>query len=308
MIKLGFIFLMTSQLGWSYILPPDYVVKKMARSRKGMNLVRVVSEVLPLDASGEKGSPFFYEETYYDSLSRVLQSRIIDDQERTLYLMRRNFPIPVIPEKEKDQKVILKALQSQNLVANPEIPLLPMVIFSSDAEPLRQTLLARKFPMNVRDDHPFLPVEKENPTLDENGEWVEPKLPVPVPKPSLVYKILKRMDGMIAWVYGDPKTNEPQLWVQKDSFLPIKIVQFQDNHRNELKMTQYTYQKGFPYPREIVWIKDTVPQMMYSLKTIEINPLHKKLISDTKVGWSDAGLSLSEEQKAIILEFYSLIR
>ena len=60
--------------------------------------------------------------------------------------------------------------------------------------------------------------------------------------------MLKRWNGSIAWVIGrGEKTDTPQLWIEKDSFLPVRLIA----RDQDVQYAKYRYSQDLPYPRLI---------------------------------------------------------
>ena len=70
-------------------------------------------------------------------------------------------------------------------------------------------------------------------------------------------KRLQRYEGgKVAWAYSDPdRLNE--LWVEKDSFLPVKAITRDAGQVLEVQFSQYkAYGDGFMYPQEILILRN----------------------------------------------------
>jgi len=60
--------------------------------------------------------------------------------------------------------------------------------------------------------------------------------------------MLKRWNGSIAWVIGrGEKTDTPQFWIEKDSFLPVRLIA----RDQDVQYAKYRYSQDLRYPRLI---------------------------------------------------------
>lgn len=69
---------------------------------------------------------------------------------------------------------------------------------------------------------------------------------------------LGRWKGKIAWVVGEKAKDSlltPQLWIEKDLFLPLKLVLKQAESSVEIRFENYHFYKEFPFPQSISVVK-----------------------------------------------------
>ena len=62
---------------------------------------------------------------------------------------------------------------------------------------------------------------------------------------------IARLKGVTAWVIGNPSSGS-QLWVEKDTFLPMKVIVKSDEKNFELNFDGYHFVKEVPYPKTMI--------------------------------------------------------
>lgn len=62
---------------------------------------------------------------------------------------------------------------------------------------------------------------------------------------------LSRYKSTVAWVFGDKKVPTPQLWIEKDRFLPLQLLFQKESHFYALQFNGFGFYKEFPYPKTI---------------------------------------------------------
>jgi hypothetical protein len=114
---------------------------------------------------------------------------------------------------------------------------------------------------------------------------------------------MARMGTLIAWVIGGgPKSGTPQLWLEKDTFLPLKWVE----GKTELVFEGQRFYHEYPYPRSIhlnakgAQLRAEVQEVALVLDTAEFRaPV-------TTPGFTDA--SMSGSVRDAIQAFYEWVR
>jgi hypothetical protein len=123
---------------------------------------------------------------------------------------------------------------------------------------------------------------------------------------------LTRWDNTIAWVIGD-RDSASQLWVEKDSFLPLRLMYSSDaNEKIDLQMEHYRTSRQFFYPRMITWEKaDKQPILQAEATELGIdqpeNELKKKFVLSGQ-GLTEAGKAAPAALQDLLRTYYSVLR
>ncbi len=114
----------------------------------------------------------------------------------------------------------------------------------------------------------------------------------------------------IAWVIGMKKG--PELWVEKDTFLPLRLLIDQD-----IRFSDYRFHKEFPYPDTIKLFKAVstkgngsilYPAFEAKTEEVTVDPNAKDLKRKAVTGYTDAGNSTSFDMKGLIRHYYETLR
>jgi len=119
--------------------------------------------------------------------------------------------------------------------------------------------------------------------------------------------VLKRWNGTIAWVIGsDEKPNSPQFWIEKDSFLPVRLIA----KDQDVQYAKYRYSQDLPYPRMISLAnKSGELQFEESLSDFTVNSAAAEKLAIAKDATADGaftavGDSASSAMKDLIRKYY----
>ncbi|OFZ20214.1 MAG: hypothetical protein A2X94_09955 [Bdellovibrionales bacterium GWB1_55_8] len=114
---------------------------------------------------------------------------------------------------------------------------------------------------------------------------------------------LKRWQGSIAWVIGQP--DGPQLWVEKGSFLPLRLVA----NSNELRFEGFHLYRGFPYPRSLL-LAETSGEVRLREDLIDFNtgPVTGDFKGEIVSGMTEAGRSSPSQLRKILEDYYKNVR
>ncbi|OFZ54077.1 MAG: hypothetical protein A2428_04480 [Bdellovibrionales bacterium RIFOXYC1_FULL_54_43] len=117
----------------------------------------------------------------------------------------------------------------------------------------------------------------------------------------------KRWKNVPAWLIGRPIKTEPQLWIEKDSFLPVRVL-----IQHEVQFDSYRFYRGFPYPRMISLIdSDETPVLqeeMLEFTTASSLPEFKGSAPFPASGFTEIGNASPSAQKTLIEQFYKFVR
>ena len=123
---------------------------------------------------------------------------------------------------------------------------------------------------------------------------------------------LGRINGMIAWVIGKKDPSQPQLWIEKDRFLPIRLIDKVEGNLADLRFENFRFFKEFPYPRSTTLVRlsgnkeETV--LRDELNELNINPDLSEMRSPLQSGLTDAGNSSESPLRDLIKAYYLMVR
>jgi hypothetical protein len=130
---------------------------------------------------------------------------------------------------------------------------------------------------------------------------------------------LGRWMGLVAWVIG--ADGGPQLWVEKDSFLPARLIVRADRGLREVNFERFRYFKDFPYPRTITAVrlgpeksteksdKDNSDEYLRDeLVDLVVNADMADLKKPLFGGFSDAGNAADVAVRDLIHGYYEFVR
>jgi hypothetical protein len=126
---------------------------------------------------------------------------------------------------------------------------------------------------------------------------------------------LNRWKGTVAWVLGrkvaqDTREFTPQLWVEKDSFHPLRMV-FPAGREDivDVRFEGPRLYRGFAYPRAVSvygrdgssWLRDEAIDV-----TINAKPEENETVIEN--GFTGAASSVSSSVRALITKYYEILR
>jgi hypothetical protein len=130
-------------------------------------------------------------------------------------------------------------------------------------------------------------------------------------------EFLSRIGGHIAWVIGGSGIKEnfdPQIWFEKDTFLPLRIVYLaKDGEVYDVQFDHFRFSREFPYPRNLT-IARKGKGILISSQLIELNVSSDTSFpkqshsSNSEDGFTDAGRSASSALKDLIRLYYDVVR
>ncbi len=118
-----------------------------------------------------------------------------------------------------------------------------------------------------------------------------------------------RWNGTVAWVFGQPKNQ--QLWIEKDTFHPVKILFQKEGSLAEVQYEKYRYVREYPFPRTITVFPKGVGNegaIRIESNDITIDPESGEFKNFTASGFTDAGNSLDSNTRQTITTFYQYFR
>lgn len=124
---------------------------------------------------------------------------------------------------------------------------------------------------------------------------------------------LGRSGAQVAWVIGAAEGT--QLWIEKDSFLPLRYVAPPQDSSLELRFEGYRFNREFPYPRTVALVRGQGEGMkrLLSAETQEIlvnpesaDPQAPRFSEES--GWTAEGQAAPGSIRELIQSYYRWIR
>lgn len=165
-----------------------------------------------------------------------------------------------------EEKVLIKKTRS---MADLRVPVGALLLFGNKPETLASALISKD-----------IPIRKETEKLR-----------------------IQRFEGEFAWLIGDVAASASSLWIQKDSFLPLKLFRpIEGQDTTELRFKQYTFYKAFPYPRVIEISLQGKTALRASMERIDF--------PKTRVSFdqSQEGMAVTDSLKSILTPYYEWLR
>lgn len=252
LLAMGFV---RGPVALAYVPPSAFLVKSLATKHVGPKGVRVRSK-LTLGAKPTEGSASVAPEasikvtTIYYSETGKVRSLVTDEAGQLLYSQEHTLQ----PEdRNASSRVVPHAL-----------------LFDSHLNRLTKVLVA--FGLPIRSEAELLAMK------DEEARRASEVLS------------LSRWNRVPTWVMGwdgkESSSSTPQLWMEKDSFVPIRLI----SGSHEIRFEEYRQYGGFSYPRLISALEDGKVIYHEGLTDLLLNPPElkdpKKL---TTVGFTEAG-------------------
>ncbi len=273
--------LITLPVAWAYIPPSGFILKSILGKRASVKGLRIRSTVNAMEGS-RVTEISFKQVMVYDAQSRTLKSHAYDLNGHELYSIERKLP---------------EVFTAQNARAGEALPTVSSLLFDSHLESTAAVLRAAGIP--IRTDAELLQMKDE----DERR--------------ASEIQSLARLRNQVAWVMG-PGTKDllwPQLWVEKDGFLPLRMIMKGEEGPTDLRFEAYRFQGAYAYPGAITAWKasklDTdARQGVLREELIELSttPDPKELRASTSHGYTEAGNAADGATRDLIRRYYSIVR
>ena len=124
-------------------------------------------------------------------------------------------------------------------------------------------------------------------------------------------EFLGRFKTAVAWVIGKNDKSSAQLWVEKDTFLPMKFVFGPKvSAGGEVTMENFRFNREFPYPRLITYVRaNAQPAFKVEATEVVVNPAEgSDLRGMVGYGITEAGSASASNLKDLLQSYYELIR
>ncbi len=170
--------------------------------------------------------------------------------------------------------------------------LLAKLLFSSNAELVAEQLKSFEIPVKTEKDLLVLPTEPER--------WAQEK------------QFLTRWNTTMAWVIGnqEPKGKlGPQIWFEKDSFLPLRIIYApqRDGDWLDIQFENYQVSRGISFPRVIRVLKKDGSTLL-NIRVTDVSTSFRKDSGHLANGFTPLGEDTPGSLKEMIQRYYEFLR
>jgi hypothetical protein len=263
------------------LLPSSYVVKAWAGKKVGVKGIKVRSTVQALEGM-KPVEPNFKALTWYNPQTRVLRSRAFDSFGIELYYFERKL-------EARDQRRIDDGSVSAAL------------FFDGSSAEAVQTLRVAGIPIKVEEELAQYKDEAER--RDNESTY------------------LARFKSLPVLVVGPGVTDQssPQLWIDKDNFQPIRLMQRSSQGSLEIRFEDFRYQGAYSYPGQ-VWVfrsardgnvdsglfKEELNEVITGFDPKDVKD--KEMRAGNNLGFTDAGNAAGGALRDLIKRYYGILR
>jgi hypothetical protein len=215
---LGLAGLLTSGTAGAYLPPSGFILQQFARKKSGLVNIRIKSLVSAIE-NNQATSVRFRLMTQVDLPSRRVRIRAYDDQGRELYAVTRMLPADAVQ-------------------ASRGSPVLVSPLFGLLTDPRSEVVIAAlkgaEIPIRTENELLALPSEEER-------------------RAAEAVQFDRLGDGVVAWRLGQDRggSTRAQLWIEKDTFLPLRLIYETPEGPFEHRFEGYRYQRDMPFPAQV---------------------------------------------------------
>jgi hypothetical protein len=126
---------------------------------------------------------------------------------------------------------------------------------------------------------------------------------------------LERWKSTIAWVIGrkmppDSHDLNPQLWIEKDSFVPLRLVYApKGGDWVDVRFESPRSSRGFQFPRLVtVFGKEGVPLLREEVIDVAVNPKADEIEEAVENGYTEAGNTSPTATRELIDRYFGTVR
>jgi hypothetical protein len=124
---------------------------------------------------------------------------------------------------------------------------------------------------------------------------------------------LARWNSSIAWVIGAPAEGSPQLWIEKDSFLPLRLIagprpESDSSDQVDLQFEGQRHYREFPFPRVVVAVQKKQPLFRDEVQDVTLVLDANEFKNPLTPGFTEAGNSASGSMRDLIQKYFEVLR
>jgi hypothetical protein len=272
---------------------------KRFRNRTGVILATVAALFWSASASAYIPPSLFLIKTWMQKHSKVKHLRI----RNTIIAFEKDQPTnirfsetAIFNSKTSDVKSWATDEAGKTLFSNQKkfsaLPPVAQLLIGNDFKEVSQSLKAKGIPVRLEADLLALKTESERINSESQS--------------------LGRWQGKIAWVIGPTGSNlavdsGPQLWFEKDTFLPIRLIytpSAEPEDSYEFQFDQYRLSYEFPYPKSIQVFKKGKGHI-FTVQLTDVSVNSDKLETLNPTGEAQSSPSALKE---LVQLYYELFR
>ncbi len=285
MIALG------SSSAFAYIPPSSFLVKSWVKKHAPIKTLKVRTLVTAYE--NNKPTEVHFKETFLIDFDKdIFLSWVSDDTDKRLYSI------------EKSLK---------------DLPTAAKMVLSSNSSEVIASLVKSGISVQTEESNSVAQSAERLQTQTENNQVKNTQ----TENNQTENKMMARWNGGVAWVVGSqgPKDQiSPQLWMQKDTFLPLRIIYTNPTELEQVydfQFENFHFFREFPYPRVIKVLKtpktpktlEKTSEVIFSSQLIDfnVNPAHL-LSTPIHPGYTEAGNSIASAVRDSIRIYYDIMR
>jgi hypothetical protein len=124
---------------------------------------------------------------------------------------------------------------------------------------------------------------------------------------------LARWNSSIAWVIGAPEAGSAQLWIEKDSFMPLRLIapprpESDSSDLVDLQFEGQRHYREFPFPRVIVAIQKKQPLLRDEAQDVTITLDAAEFRTPLVPGFTEAGNAAPGALRDLIQKYFEVVR
>lgn len=123
---------------------------------------------------------------------------------------------------------------------------------------------------------------------------------------------ISRWKKTITWVLGRKNKPESQLWVEKDTFLPLRVIYYPKGESDpiEIEMENYRFHREFPFPHLITVTRKKMASLKEEVGDVSVGPELPELKSPAHPwqGYTEAGNAAPSATRELIRQYYETNR
>jgi hypothetical protein len=121
---------------------------------------------------------------------------------------------------------------------------------------------------------------------------------------------LTRWNATVAWVIGGSKEGDSQLWVEKDSFLPLRLIASPQPDADLIDLTfeGQRYYHEFPFPRAVVAVKRKETLFRDEVQEVSLAPEVAEFRTTVVPGFTEAGNAAPGALHDLVQKYFEILR
>ena len=235
------LLLLFPSVGSAFIPPSEFIIHQAVKKRFGTVSLKIRSQVATIEGQ-QPTSVRFRLMTQVDVQTKKIRLRAYDDLGKELYAATHELPVDASAARSESA---LKSSGFFYFLVDPRSDVVSNVLASLDI-PLR--------------------TERQLASFETEAE-----------KRAAEVTSLGRLDNLVAWLIGPEKRSafQPQVWIEKDTFLPVRLIADCPEGRFDVRYRSYRFSKEVPYPRTVdVYAADAGGKLLMqeTVQDVWVNP------------------------------------